>query len=571
MNEGVMIMLNRKTPVLLALLLALAAWAGCSGDQAVAPTARTAPITSLKYVGPGDIVLALDVSDAVTDETLSAMVAGLASALGDGALVPTDGSITMAAVVYGDTIAAPYAGFVAVTAENLETTIVPALEGLLDDRLVTGGEAALDRALVEAAALLGSALADDQHVLVAGSGAASDSTAAQAACTALTEVGIMTSAAFATGGTFLAECVATSGGWIAGDVDDWSVALAGALAYMLHVDLELTGSAEALDRGAEFIASAAFFRGMDPAAYPLRDAEIGFTVIEGPQSGATATATTDTLGVATFAYLGEGGPGTDVIVASALHPGSGLALTDTVAVTWRNLAPDCDPGGPYAATVDGDTVRIMLDASASADADGDTLTFAWSLDCDGASFDDPASATPVLTMTGACLCSDTLLVDLVVDDGFATSSCEAIVTLDDRRPPEIVVRDEPLELWPPNHKHSAFTPAMFVESAEDACGNPIDLDGVVVLEVRSDEPDDDRGDGKTVGDMRLDCPNTVHLRAERMGGGDGRVYTIAYRLTGENGESVDFEGVVVVPHDQGGKPVGEDPAGGWTLAGDCAD
>ena len=117
----------------------------------------------------------------------------------------------MAAVVYGDTIAAPYEGFVAVTPENLTNVIVPALEGLVGDRLVTGAGAALDEALVEAAALLGSALAPDQHVLIVGSGAASDPSATVTACTGLMEVGVMTSAVLAGEGSFLTDCVAARG------------------------------------------------------------------------------------------------------------------------------------------------------------------------------------------------------------------------------------------------------------------------------------------------------------------------------------------------------------------------
>ena len=72
-------------------------------------------------------------------------------------------------------------------------------------------------------------------------------------------------------------------------------------------------------------------------------------------------------------------------------------------------------------------------------------------------------------------------------------------------------------------------------------------------------------------DIVIHCPNTVELRAERRGGGDGRVYTIVYRVTGENGESVDAEARVIVPHDASSAHAGEDADGGFTVVPDCDD
>jgi len=282
-------------------------------------------------------------------------------------------------------------------------------------------------------------------------------------------------------------------------------------------------------------------------------------------------AATDTAGRVVFSFEGANGPGTDTVVAQSVHPGTGMALTDTVTVTWLNTAPVCDAGGPYPVVVTTDTVQVMLDGSASSDADGDSVTFVWTVDCDGATLDDPASVTPVLTLTGACLCVDALTVNLTVGDGYVTSDCDATVTIDDQRAPVVVMRDGPIVMWSPNHKHETFTPDMFIERAEDACGRPIDLSTVAIVEVRSDEPDDDRGDGRTVNDIVVHCPNTVELRAERMGGGDGRVYTIVYRVTADNGVSVDREATVVVPHDASSDHAGEDAEGGFTVVPDCGD
>jgi len=150
------------------------------------------------------------------------------------------------------------------------------------------------------------------------------------------------------------------------------------------------------------------------------------------------------------------------------------------------------------------------------------------------------------------------MVEVTVSDGADSSRCEAAVRIDDRRPPTLVMREDPLVLWPPNHKYHTVTPEMMIVSAEDACGRPIDVSTAVIVDVQSDEPDDAEGDGHTTDDIKMTPPNVVDLRVERMGSGDGRVYTILYRIVGDNGVGVEAEGIVVVPHDMSGKATSRD-------------
>jgi hypothetical protein len=78
---------------------------------------------------------------------------------------------------------------------------------------------------------------------------------------------------------------------------------------------------------------------------------------------------------------------------------------------------------------------------------------------------------------------------------------------------------------------------------------------VVLTSVTSNEPDDAKGngDGKTVDDIQGADVGTedysFQLRAERAGGGDGRIYTITYRVTDASGNSASASATVVVPHD----------------------
>ena len=71
----------------------------------------------------------------------------------------------------------------------------------------------------------------------------------------------------------------------------------------------------------------------------------------------------------------------------------------------------------------------------------------------------------------------------------------------------------------------------------------------------SNEPVNGLGDGDTAPDISganlgTDDRN-VQLRAERAGGGSGRVYTFVYRVTDAAGNSTDATATVTVPHDQG--------------------
>ena len=407
------------------------------------------------------------------------------------------------------------------------------------------------------------------------SGEADDGTALAEACTEVVDAGVMNSVLLfneaAPHESDLEMCAQSSGGYFETTIDDLTGAAGRALKYMLVVEMDVEPAEVELARGEEHTVTAMVFRGEDVVEYPVAGHDVTFAVIEGPNVGEPSTVATDTLGAAAFTYSGTGGAGTDVIAVTTLHPGTEEALADTVRVTWLNTPPTCDAGGPYPATFETDTVMVALDASGSSDADGDTLTFHWSADFEGASFDDPTLAMPVLTITGDALCADSLMVDLMVKDASDSSMCQALIVLDDMRAPIIEIRDEPIALWPVNHKYHTITPDMVFESAEDACGNQLDLSAVEVVSVTSDEPEDHKGDGRTLDDIVIDCPNHVRLRAERMGGGQGRVYTIHYRLTGENGASVDAEFKVVVPHDQSGRMVEEREGMGYAVTPDCTD
>jgi hypothetical protein len=81
---------------------------------------------------------------------------------------------------------------------------------------------------------------------------------------------------------------------------------------------------------------------------------------------------------------------------------------------------------------------------------------------------------------------------------------------------------------------------------------------ITITGVTQDEPLNGLGDGDTAPDAQVgSASNTVLLRAERSGAGDGRVYRISYTASDPAGASCSGVVTVGVPHDQGpnGGPV----------------
>ncbi len=95
-----------------------------------------------------------------------------------------------------------------------------------------------------------------------------------------------------------------------------------------------------------------------------------------------------------------------------------------------NQPPVCDAAGPYAPACSGSSATVLLDGSGSHDPDGgDTLTYLWESDCTGASFNNPTSATPTLTINTSTGCTGSCNVMLTVSDGVDSVTCSSTVTI----------------------------------------------------------------------------------------------------------------------------------------------
>jgi hypothetical protein len=148
-----------------------------------------------------------------------------------------------------------------------------------------------------------------------------------------------------------------------------------------------------------------------------------------------------------------------------------------------------------------------------------------------------------------------------------TATATQTVTVIDNTAPTITLNGQTPSIWPPNHTYETFAVTNFVTSVFDNCGG-VSVSDVKIDHVTSDETENGNGDGNTDNDIIIgaDC-QTVQLRSERDGGGDGRVYTIYFRLTDTHGNTTTVTAKVVVLHNPGETAV--DSGAHYTVNGGC--
>jgi len=192
---------------------------------------------------------------------------------------------------------------------------------------------------------------------------------------------------------------------------------------------------------------------------------------------------------------------------------------------------------------------VRLDGSASSDPDLDLVEHRWSVACPGGA-QDLAGA-----IVDACLpfdCGSACDVMLTVIDARGNqASCSASVELLDDTPPALTVDPAAqVMLWAPNHRMHCFDVASWSPTVTDDC-DPTPTWRFVGC--ASDQPDDDRGDGRTRPDCEVSADGSqVCVRAERSGvRGTRRVGLLAVAVDACGNESAPVEGgVVLIRHDQ---------------------
>lgn len=134
----------------------------------------------------------------------------------------------------------------------------------------------------------------------------------------------------------------------------------------------------------------------------------------------------------------------------------------------------------------------------------------------------------------------------VTDGGGNALSCGQTIVVNDVEPPVITgAAPVPASLWPPNHK---MAPVAVNYDVTDNC-DPLPAIACG-LAVTSNEPVNGTGDGDTAPDWQVLDSHHELLRAERAGGGSGRVYTTALTCSDSKGNTSGTSVAVTVPHDR---------------------
>jgi hypothetical protein len=104
-----------------------------------------------------------------------------------------------------------------------------------------------------------------------------------------------------------------------------------------------------------------------------------------------------------------------------------------------------------------------------------------------------------------------------------------------------------MTLWPPDHTYRSISVTDFVASASDNCDASVDINDVYITKITSDEAEDGAGDGNTLNDIVIaaDC-KTAQLRSERSVLGNGRVYTITFKVVDSAGNFTTATATVTV-------------------------
>ena len=146
-------------------------------------------------------------------------------------------------------------------------------------------------------------------------------------------------------------------------------------------------------------------------------------------------------------------------------------------------------------------------------------------------------------------------VTITATNTCGTVKCSFTVTVKDVQTPVINQIAKPIVLlWSPNHSYQTITASQFITSVTDNCGS-LAVANVVITKVTSDELEDAPGDddGNTINDIVIaaNC-KSVQLRSERMGSGNGRVYTIYVSVKDNSGNAGTATFKILVAKSQNG-------------------
>ncbi len=243
--------------------------------------------------------------------------------------------------------------------------------------------------------------------------------------------------------------------------------------------------------------------------------------------------------------------GTHTITLTVTSSGGGSDDDEVLITIADTVAPVITLNGSNPMTVECHTTFVDPGATAN---DG----------CAG-SFAATASGSVNVNVPGAYM----ITYNASDPSGNAATPVTRTVNVVDTTAPVITLNGFAPSMWPPNHKYQTFSVTDFLTGVTDSCNTSLSISSVVISQVTSDELENSGGDGNTLNDIVIaaNC-KSVQLRSERDGTGDGRVYTITFRVTDASGNVGTATARVFVPHSQGSGPA-VDSGPHYTVLGSC--
>ena len=178
-----------------------------------------------------------------------------------------------------------------------------------------------------------------------------------------------------------------------------------------------------------------------------------------------------------------------------------------------------------------------------------------------ASLNVDSAGNVTAAISASCSAVNATFTVRVTDSAGAFAEATVSVTVTASNPPLIMLND-PLVMFPANHKMQGIEVSQMVYSVEDDCDDGLEA-SVVIESATSDEAD---GSGtiatSIVRDITIagDC-RSLMLRSERDTNADGRVYSVKLRVTDSSGNIVRVPYKVFVPLNRSGvEPVEGPPA-----------
>jgi hypothetical protein len=221
------------------------------------------------------------------------------------------------------------------------------------------------------------------------------------------------------------------------------------------------------------------------------------------------------------------------------------STSDTMQVTVENVnhSPTAN-AGPDQNVAEG--VIVALNGTGSSDPDGDALMYQW-LQIGGGAVVISNGNTPTASVVAPMVGNGIELLEFeltVCDTSGACSADQISIWVRDQNAPPSCSLAKPSQsiLWPPNHKMVSISIHGLTDPEDDSVT-------VTITGVTQDEPINGQGDGDTAPDAVI-LGDKVLLRAERSGGGNGRVYRVEFTADDGSGGTCWGSVIVCVPYDR---------------------